>query len=115
MGKGVATKFQLGGGADSDWGTASGGQNHLPPNSDFSSDFAHFILKILKNLKNGIPKFRKRFLIIAISGGKSPGIPNPVHVPCVSGVQTQPLGPAHSGIHHHEPRRQSVPRERPCS
>ena len=27
------------------------GQNHLPPNSYFSSNFAHFILEILKNLK----------------------------------------------------------------
>ena len=26
-------------------------QTHLPPNSDFSSDFGHFILKIWKNLK----------------------------------------------------------------
>ena len=26
-------------------------QNHLPQNFDFSSNFAHFILKILENLK----------------------------------------------------------------
>ena len=26
-------------------------QNHLPPNSNFSSDFGHFILKILEDLK----------------------------------------------------------------
>ena len=29
---------------------------------------------------------------------------SPVHGPCVSGVQTQALGPAQSGIRHHEPR-----------
>ena len=27
-------------------------QNHLPPNSGFSSDFVHFILKMLENLKS---------------------------------------------------------------
>ena len=29
---------------------------------------------------------------------------SPAYGPCVSGVQTQALGPAHSGIHHHQPR-----------
>ena len=34
-----------GGGADSDWnGRIQVSQNYLPPNSDFSSNFAHFIL-----------------------------------------------------------------------
>ena len=40
---------------DSDWGGGGGrvqfSQNHLPPNSDFSSDIAHFILEILEILK----------------------------------------------------------------
>ena len=43
------------GGMDADWGGGRGqiqaSQSHLSPNSDFSSDFAHFILEILKNLK----------------------------------------------------------------
>ena len=50
--RGVATKFRLG----REDGFRLGGrihvsENHLPPNSDFSSDFAHFVLKILKNLE----------------------------------------------------------------
>ena len=40
------------GGTDSDWGgQIQVNRNHLPPNSDFSSDFGHFILKTLENLK----------------------------------------------------------------
>ena len=38
------------------------------------------------------------------SNWRSVGKLSPVHGPCVSGVQTQALGPAHSSIHHHEPR-----------
>ena len=40
--RGVATKFRLG-------GRIQVSQNHLPPNSDFSSDFAHFISEIPEN------------------------------------------------------------------
>ena len=41
------------GGTDSDWEgeRIQVNQNHLPPNSDFSSDFGHFILGTLENLK----------------------------------------------------------------
>ena len=42
----AATKFWLGG------GRILVLQAHQPPNSDFSLDFGHFILKILKNLKH---------------------------------------------------------------
>ena len=42
---------------------------HLPPNSDFSSDFGHFMLKIWKNLKN---KIFKKVYKIDISAGTSP-------------------------------------------
>ena len=42
--RGVATKFRL-------RGRIQKSQNHLPSNSDFSSDFAHFNLEILRNLK----------------------------------------------------------------
>ena len=45
---GAARKFRLGEG-----GRILVRQTHLPPNSYFSSDFGLFILKILKNLKNG--------------------------------------------------------------
>ena len=37
--------FRLGGG-----GRIQVSQNHLPPNSDFSPDFAHFVSQILENL-----------------------------------------------------------------
>ena len=47
---GVATKFQLGGRILTG-GQSQVGGNHLTPNSDFSSDFPHFILEILKNHK----------------------------------------------------------------
>ena len=45
-----------------DWG---GGrilvrQTHLPPNSDFPSDFGHFILKILKNLEKLVSSLNKK-------------------------------------------------------
>ena len=42
------------GGTDSDWeGRTNSGESKLPtPNSDFSLDFAHFILEILKKSKN---------------------------------------------------------------
>ena len=43
VGRVVATKFRLG-------GRVQVSQNHLPPNSNFSSDFAHFISEILENL-----------------------------------------------------------------
>ena len=45
-------------------------QNHLPPNSDFYSDFAHFILEILGNINFWLV-FRKKSLKIKISGGMS--------------------------------------------
>ena len=50
-----------GGGADSDWkGRIQVSRNHLPPNSDFSSDFAHFILEISEDLKE-IANIKKIF------------------------------------------------------
>ena len=61
---------------DADWGEGGRGQiqasqSHLSPNSDFSSDFAHFILEILKNLK--ISVYIQNFsLKIVISGGTFP-------------------------------------------
>ena len=42
--RGVATKFCLGGGF-------MGTQTHLPPKLSFSSDFGHFIWKMLENAK----------------------------------------------------------------
>ena len=42
--RGVAMKFRM-------RGRTQVSQNQLSPNSDLSSDFAHFILKILENLK----------------------------------------------------------------
>ena len=60
-------------------------QNHLPPNSDFSSDFAYFILDILENPKvlAKIPKivFKKPWFqgetspVISNRGGHVPRIP----------------------------------------
>ena len=44
--KGVATKFWLGGGVE-----FIGTQTHLPQKFSFSSDFGHFILKMLENAK----------------------------------------------------------------
>ena len=50
-----------GGGADSDWkGRIQVSRNHLPPSSDFSSDFAHFILEISEDLKE-IANIKKVF------------------------------------------------------
>ena len=50
--QGRRREVSTGGGADSDWGgQIQVSQNYLPPNSYFSSDFAQFILEILKNLK----------------------------------------------------------------
>ena len=43
-------------------------QNHLPPNSDFSSDFVHFILEILENMTI-LAKIQKISINMAISGG----------------------------------------------
>ena len=51
--RGAATKFWLG------WGRILVRQTHLPPNSDLSSDFGHFVLNILKSL-NIIGKFLKK-------------------------------------------------------
>ena len=45
--RGVATKFCL-------FGTDSAASNPLPPNSNFSFDFGHFISKILENRKYGM-------------------------------------------------------------
>ena len=42
-------------------------QNHLPPNSDFSSEYAHFTLEIWENLKI-FAKIQKFSLKVAISG-----------------------------------------------
>ena len=65
--RGVATKFRLG-------GRIQVSQNHLLPNSDFSSGFGHFILDILENLTI-LTKIQKIFFKIAISGD-IPGISN---------------------------------------
>ena len=66
--KGVATKFWLGGGG-SDVGFI-GTQTHLPQKFSFSSDFGHFILKILENAEK---KFQeKSYWNIQISGGSAP-------------------------------------------
>ena len=43
--KGIAMKFCLGGGGHGFIGT----QTHLPPKFSFSSDFGHFILKMVEN------------------------------------------------------------------
>ena len=52
--RGVKTNFRLRG-TDSDGGGGKGqiqvNQNHLPRNSDLSSDFGHFILEISEKLK----------------------------------------------------------------
>ena len=48
-----------GGGAD------SGESNHLPLNSDFSSDFAHFDLEILTNPKILVSDFCFLFLFLS--------------------------------------------------
>ena len=48
--RGVATKFRLGGRIQTEGRRIQVIQNHLPPNSDLSSDFAHFSLEALKNL-----------------------------------------------------------------
>ena len=57
-----------------DWG---GGrilvrQTHLPPNYDFSSDFGHFILKILKNLKFLVSYLKQNFKNRYFGGGGRP-------------------------------------------
>ena len=46
-------------------------QTHLPLNFDFSSDFGHFNLKILKNLKIFV-SFGKKYVKIVFSGGTAP-------------------------------------------
>ena len=46
-------------------------QTHLPPNSDFSSDFGHFVSKILKNIKKLLVHLKDSVKIV-ISGGMSP-------------------------------------------
>ena len=45
--RGVATKFCLGGGGDGSIDT----QTNLPPKFSFFSDFRHFILKMVENVK----------------------------------------------------------------
>ena len=65
--RGAATKFWLGGG-----GPILLRQAHLPPNSDFSPDFGHFFLKILKNMKFLVSPLKKTVVKIVISGGTSP-------------------------------------------
>ena len=64
MHSGAATKFWLG-------GRILVRQIHLPPKFDFSSDFGHFILKILKKSIFLLFPFLK-ILKIAISVGTSP-------------------------------------------
>ena len=63
-----------------------------------------------------------RFLLLFITNFVMPT--RPLHLsnkpePCSRSlwlaVQTQALGPAHSGIRHHEPRHGNVPREHPCN
>ena len=51
LSRGVATNFRRGGDGTCLGGRIQVSQNHLPPNSDFSSDFAQFILEILENPK----------------------------------------------------------------
>ena len=48
--RGVATNFRLGDGFRLG-GRIQVNENHLPPNSYFSSDFGHIILEISENLK----------------------------------------------------------------
>ena len=70
----------LTGGTDPEWGTDSGESKPLTPNSDFSSDFSHFILEILENPKvlANIPKLLFKNVI---SGGTSPEFRTGGHVP----------------------------------
>ena len=49
--RGIAYVSIRGGGRIPTGGTDFGGSKPPIPNSDFSSDFAHFILEIFKNLK----------------------------------------------------------------
>ena len=51
--RGVATMIRRGGGGRiaTGVGRIQLSQNHLPQNSDFYSDFTHFILEISENLK----------------------------------------------------------------
>ena len=63
-------------GTDRDWGEQiQVSQNHLPPNSDFSSEFDHSIWELLENLKV-LANIQGKTLKIAISGGTSPRISN---------------------------------------
>ena len=55
-----------------DWGgRIQVSQNHLPPNSNFSSDFTHFILEILENPKNGKNSKKKSLKPLFIGGHPS--------------------------------------------
>ena len=70
-------------------------QNHVPPNSNFYSDFGHFILKTLEILKI-LQKCINFPLKIAISGGMSPQNFEPgEHVPSIPPLP--PCGDAHVG------------------
>ena len=84
--RGVATNFRLGGRIP----TGGGGriqvnENHLPPNSDFSSDFGHIILEISENLKiltNKLKIFTKNRDFWGISPRNfEPGGTRPRHLP----------------------------------
>ena len=64
--RGVATKFFFGG--DGFIGT----QTHLPPKISFSSDFGHFILKMVGNAKYSSVSRKKDAKISSFLGGRPP-------------------------------------------
>ena len=95
--RGVATNFRLGGTTPDRGGRIQVSQNHLPPNSDFSSVFAHFVWEILENPKvlANIPKifFKNR----DFWGDIPPGFSNRGgHVP-----RFPPGGAAHACLYIH--------------
>ena len=88
---GAATKFRLGGG-----GTDSVESNHLLPNSDFSSDLAHFILEILENLNTLVNIHKILFKKSRFLGGRLPdfssgGTRRPLPPPPMAAPMLQPL------------------------
>ena len=60
---GVGTIIKLGGGAG-----APPPENYLPPNSSFSSDFGHFILKMPFSNENKISKIFKVHFSVKVGG-----------------------------------------------
>ena len=67
--RGVTTKYRLGR-TDSDWGWIQVSQNHLHPNSDFSSEFENFVGNTEKSKK--MVYIHNFYLKIASSGGGHP-------------------------------------------